>query len=89
MTGEIGWLSQREADAAPGLAWLAPGERDRLAGMKIAKRRADFALGRWTAKRAIAAWLARAAEPPPLDAIAVRAADDGAPRHTWARRGCR
>ena len=81
MTAEVGWLTQSMPDLPSGLdwhaqKWLADEERVRLAAMRIAKRRADFALGRWTAKRAIAAWMATA---PPLDALAVRAAADGAP----------
>jgi 4'-phosphopantetheinyl transferase len=44
--------------------------------MRIAKRRGDYLLGRWTAKCAIATRISPA---PPLVAIAVRASDDGAP----------
>ena len=72
----VRWLTCDRAELPDALDWLAPEESSRLAGLRIAKRRDDYLLGRWTAKRAIAALLAPAT---PLAAIAVRAADDGAP----------
>ena len=72
----ISWLIQDRADLPDALDWLADEERTRLEGLRVAKRRDDFLLGRWTAKCAIAARLAPA---PPLHAIAIRAAGDGAP----------
>lgn len=35
------------------LDWLGPGEREHLAGLRLAKRRSEWLLGRWTAKQAI------------------------------------
>ena len=49
-------------------------ERAVLAGLAVAKRRADWRLGRWTAKSLVAAVL-----DVPVHRIEVRAADDGAP----------
>jgi 4'-phosphopantetheinyl transferase len=43
----------------------------------VAKRRADWRLGRWTAKRAVAATTQRG--PGSFSRIEIRAADDGAP----------
>lgn len=74
--GAVSWLTSYRAELPDALDWLAAEERARLAGLRIAKRRDDYLLGRWTAKRAIAALLAPAT---PLEAIAVRAAEDGAP----------
>ncbi len=74
---EVGWLEQAHADVPGGDDWLAPAERARLAGLRAPARRADWRLGRWTAKRAVAAWLPGGG--PPWASVEVRAADDGAP----------
>jgi len=50
----IYWLSQTESDVPADDDWLCPAEALRLSGMRFAKRRADWRLGRWTAKRALA-----------------------------------
>ncbi len=54
--------------------WLLPGEEATLAGLTQVKRRADWRLGRWVAKRAVAAALAT----PPAE-VEIRAGHDGAP----------
>jgi len=72
----VHWLAQAAADVPAGDGWLVPAERARLAGMRAPARRADWRLGRWTAKRAVAGWLA--AQPAPA-AVEVRSAADGAP----------
>lgn len=73
MTGP-GWLSRSAADVAAGDAWLGPRERAALGALTVERRRADWRLGRWTAKAAVAALLA-------IDAgrVEVVAAADGAP----------
>lgn len=53
----VAWLSRSLADVPADDGWLTPAERDVLAAMKIAKRRRDWRLGRFTAKAAVAAWL--------------------------------
>jgi 4'-phosphopantetheinyl transferase len=70
----IGWLLQAAADVPPGDGWLAPAERARLAELRAAPRRADWRLGRWTAKLAVAAYLGV-----PRATVELRAAADGAP----------
>jgi 4'-phosphopantetheinyl transferase len=77
MTDRIAWLTQDLADLPGSLTWLGPNERARLDQLRVAKRRSDFLLGRWTAKRAIDGVLGALA--PPVAAIEVRAASDGAP----------
>ena len=57
-------------------AFLGAHEQERLAAMKVPWRRADFLLGRWTAKRLIGSLLHRA----PDAAIEVLAAPSGQPR---------
>jgi 4'-phosphopantetheinyl transferase len=59
--------------------WLAPEEAAYLAGLRFPKRHADWRLGRYAAKRALAAYLHRSGDDRSLAALAVRAAPDGAP----------
>lgn len=68
------WLLQSAADVPAGDDWLTAVERARLAQLRVAKRRADWRLGRWTAKRAVSAALDVAA-----DRVAIIAAAGGAP----------
>lgn len=72
----LGWLVCACDDVPGGDAWLSPHERARLAGMRFAKRRDDFRVGRWTAKRAIRAMNVNGPDPCDVD---IRAAEDGAP----------
>jgi 4'-phosphopantetheinyl transferase len=73
------WLEQTDVDVPPGDDWLSFEEVQQQNRLRFAKRRADWRLGRWTAKRAVSnylgipehlAWMAR---------IKVRAAPSGAP----------
>jgi 4'-phosphopantetheinyl transferase len=73
----VTWLVADVADVPAELDWLGDHERARLAQLRVPKRRGDFLLGRWTAKRAIAAYLGGAA--PPVATIEARAAPSGAP----------
>jgi 4'-phosphopantetheinyl transferase len=56
--------------------WLAPEERERFVQFRFAKRAAEWRLGRYAAKRLVAACLPDA---PELVRIVIRAAEDGAP----------
>jgi len=70
----------RAADPPPADDWLAPEESERLACFRFERRRAEWRLGRWTAKVALReAIVAAGGEPPSPSRIAVRTADDGAP----------
>lgn len=75
----IGWLSQGEAEVPPALDWLAPSERERLARMRFRKRRDDYLLGRWTAKRALARAVALPETAATLAGFEIRHAEGGAP----------
>jgi len=70
----VRWLIQSAADVPAADDWLAPIERARLDQLRVAKRRADWRLGRWTAKRAVAAALAVAPA-----RVAVIASERGVP----------
>jgi 4'-phosphopantetheinyl transferase len=69
-----GWLTRTLADVPADDGWLGPGEAEVLAGLSVEKRRADWRLGRFAAKAAVAAWLGVAAAE-----VAIAAAPDGAP----------
>ena len=73
------WLEQTEADVPIGDDWLSQGEAIRLDGMRIAKRRTDWRLGRWTAKRALAISLNLPSHPQALASIEIHPAPSGAP----------
>ncbi len=73
------WLEQTEADVPAGNQWLSVGERSRLAGMRFDKRRRDWRLGRWTAKRLAASCLNLPTDVQSLGDIEIRAAPSGAP----------
>lgn len=69
-----GWLTRSLAEVPADDAWLTPSERRVLTGLRFARRRADWRLGRWTAKAAVGHWLEMAPE-----RIEILAAEDGAP----------
>jgi len=75
----VEWLEQSAADLPSQDDWLSAAERVRLDTFRFAKRRADWRLGRWTAKHAVAAYLTAADDPPSLAAIEIRPAPSGAP----------
>jgi len=81
MTGEMDvyWLEQTEADVPAGNQWLSAGEKSHVAGLRFAKRRTDWRLGRWTAKRAVASCLNLPLDVPSLEDIEIRATPSGAP----------
>jgi 4'-phosphopantetheinyl transferase len=70
----LGWLSRRAADVPAGNDWLCNAERRVQHGLRLRRRRADWRLGRWTAKCAVGAWLG--IEP---ERIAALRAPDGGP----------
>lgn len=76
---ELFWLEQSEADLPANDEWLAGKENAFLSRLRFAKRRADWRLGRWTAKRAVAAWLRVPETAAELAKIEIRPALSGAP----------
>jgi 4'-phosphopantetheinyl transferase len=73
------WLEQAEEDLPVEDDWLSARETARMESMRFAKRRMDWRLGRWTAKRALAVWLQVPAQPLVLAKIEVHPAPSGAP----------
>src|SRR5271166_4744649 len=76
---DVYWLEQAEADVPAENDWLSASEAARLNAMRFAKRRADWRLGRWAAKRAVAAYLDVPGHRQALANIEVHAAPSGAP----------
>jgi 4'-phosphopantetheinyl transferase len=75
----LAWLSQGMADAPADDGWLSPRESAWLTRMRFPKRRSEFRLGRWTAKKALALYLGREASAAALRSIEVDRTPDGAP----------
>ncbi len=73
------WLEQTEADVPAENDWLSANEAVCLSGLRFPKRRADWRLGRWTAKRALSIALDMPSHPQVLKKIDIRAATSGAP----------
>ena len=76
---DIYWLEQSDSDVPLGDQWLSGSERARLDRLPIPKRRADWRLGRWTAKCAVAGYLNLPRDPEALTGVEVRPAPSGAP----------
>lgn len=77
---EVCWLA-RCGDTVPSDdKWLSEGEAHFAAELRFPKRRADWRLGRWTAKRAFAIYAGLPARAEVLARIEVRPAPSGAPR---------
>ena len=76
---DVYWLEQSEADVAANDEWLSDNDRASLDKMRFPKRRADWRLGRWTAKRAVAALLNLPDDPLAFSNIEIRPALTGAP----------
>jgi 4'-phosphopantetheinyl transferase len=73
------WLEQTEADVPIENDWLSANEAVCLNGMRFAKRRADWRLGRWAAKLALSVTLDAPAHPEAFKRIEIRPAPSGAP----------
>jgi 4'-phosphopantetheinyl transferase len=76
---QISWWEQCAADVPAEDDWLGPSEQLRLSTMPIPKRLADWRLGRWTAKQAVASCLGLSLDPITLATIELRPTASGAP----------
>ena len=72
----IRWIEQTAADVPAADTWLSGRELQCIGGLHFEKRRADWRLGRWTAKLAVSRSLAV----PDLASIEIRPARSGAPQ---------
>jgi len=71
-------IIQSQAEVPEDDLWLTETERAVLKGLRFPKRRAEWRLGRWTAKRLIQNYLEKYKDQLPTK-IEIRAAKDGAP----------
>lgn len=76
---EVSWLEQTAADLPAKNDWLSVAEAMLFTSMRFAKRRDDWRLGRWTAKRAVSIYLNLPADRQSLTHIEIRPAPGGAP----------
>jgi 4'-phosphopantetheinyl transferase len=76
---DIYWQEQNESDVPGANNWLGTSELLRLSSLRFPKRRSDWRLGRWTAKRAVAICLNIPDDRQTLARIEIRAAPSGAP----------
>jgi 4'-phosphopantetheinyl transferase len=76
---DVYWLEQVEVDLPAEDDWLSSAELSRLKSMRIAKRRNDWRLGRWTAKRALATYLDLPTDTRTLAKFEILPAPSGAP----------
>lgn len=91
---KVYWLTQNLAEVPPDDDWLSPNERAVLDTLRFPKRRAEWRLGRWTAKCVLAAYQRAKSDLRTRDfmnlnspdaqvglyrTIEIRAATDGAP----------
>jgi 4'-phosphopantetheinyl transferase len=73
------WLEQTVANVPGPPAWLSTKEATLLGSLRFAKRHADWQLGRWTAKLALATHWKLPAQPDILADIEIHPAPSGAP----------
>ena len=73
---DVYWLEQVEGDVPTSDDWLSASEVACLARLRFAKRRADWRLGRWTAKCAVSELLSLRRPPATVE---IHAAPSGAP----------
>jgi 4'-phosphopantetheinyl transferase len=76
---DVYWLEQTEEDLPKENDWLSGSELSFMEGLRFAKRRADWRLGRWTAKLSLAGYLNAPCSPAFLAKIEIRPAPSGAP----------
>ena len=73
------WLLE-SADRVPAeRSWLSAREKEDLAGLRFAKRRRDWLVGRWAAKQALAALFELEPTPAALARFAIHNDSEGAP----------
>jgi len=77
---DIYWLEQNASDLPREDQWLSGRECAHLAGLVIPKRRADWRLGRWTAKCAVSRYLKLKDDPNALAAVELWPDLSGAPK---------
>ena len=73
---QVFWSMEDGQQVPSSREWLHTGELERLNEFRFDKRKNDYLLGRWTAKKVVHAYLDKAI---PLCEIEIRNAESGAP----------
>jgi len=73
------WIAATGGEVPGGAEWLTGRERAKLEQLRFTKRRADWRLGRWTAKRAVCSLVGRTGRKLGEADVEIVAAADGAP----------
>jgi len=76
---DVFWLEQSEREVPSGDWWLSESERALVDWLHIPKRRADWRLGRWTAKQAVSLYFNLPRKEQALAAVELRPAPSGSP----------
>ncbi len=76
---KVYWLEQTESDVPAENDWLSANEAVCLKGTRFTRRRADWLMGRWTAKHALSICLDLPAHPEIFRKLEIRPAPSGAP----------
>lgn len=76
---DVYWLQQSQANLPAELDWLSRRETSRVNEFQFAKRRADWLLGRWTAKLAVVSHLRLCCDYATLRNVEIIATPPGAP----------
>lgn len=77
---KVFWLEQTERDLPPRDDWLSAAELQVLSKIEFPKRRRDWRLGRWTAKRAVRLLFGKSVTWPRLCELEIRAGPLGEPQ---------
>ena len=76
---QVYWYEQSQSDVPAHTDWLSASDAVHANGIRFAKRRDDWLLGRWTAKHALAACLQLPSSPGTLVRLEIRPEPSGAP----------
>ena len=76
---QVYWLEQTASEVPEHTDWLNATDAAYMNGLRFAKRRTDWLLGRWTAKQAVAACLHLPTDHETLADIEIRPEPSGAP----------
>lgn len=81
---QIHWMCQSCEDLPLHNDWMSVSEREQLSRLRFEKRRADWRLGRWSAKNCVASYLGMAATDVALAGIEISNTRDGVPQANYS-----
>ena len=81
---QIHWMCQTSEDLPPHNDWLSASEYQHFSSLRFEKRRADWRLGRWTAKNSVASYLGMVPTAAALAQIQISNTSDGVPQANYS-----